>query len=132
MRTTHQRLVIFEEVARSSRHPDADAVYRAVRRRIPTISLDTVYRTLWLFKDLGLVATLGPSRERTRFDGNVRRHHHFICNRCGTAIDFCSPEFDALRIPDDLEAVGPVETVHVELRGLCSDCLKAGPADQGT
>ncbi|MGB9619381.1 MAG: Fur family transcriptional regulator, partial [Armatimonadota bacterium] len=86
VRTTHQRLVIFEEVARSSRHPDADAVYRAVRRRIPTISLDTVYRTLWLFKDLGLVATLGPSRERTRFDGNVRRHHHFICNRCGTAI----------------------------------------------
>jgi len=64
IRLTHQRLEIFREVAATEEHPDAETVFRGIRKRVPTVSLDTVYRTLWLLEDLGLIATLGPRRER--------------------------------------------------------------------
>lgn len=122
VKLTHQRMEIFREVAQSSAHPDAEAVYRGVRERVPTVSLDTVYRALWLLADLGLITTLGSSRESTRFDANLDRHHHFVCVRCGLTRDFYSDAFDALELPRSLETIGRVETTHVEARGLCRDC----------
>jgi Fur family peroxide stress response transcriptional regulator len=122
VKLTHQRVEIFREVARSGSHPDAETVYRAVRKRIPTMSLDTVYRALWLLSDLGLVTTLGPPRERTRFDANLRRHHHFVCRQCGLIRDFYSNAFDELSLPLSLKAIGSIETTHVEARGLCRKC----------
>ena len=124
VKVTHQRMVIFQIVAETDAHPDAEAVYTAARKHVPTISLDTVYRTLWLLRDLGLIATLGPPRERVRFDANTGRHHHFVCAKCAQAKDFYSSEFDELPIPDDVKAMGSVELTHVELRGLCSSCLE--------
>jgi len=82
IKLTHQRMEIFREVAQTGDHPDADQIFQRVRSRIPTVSLDTVYRTLWLLKDLGLVVPLHSSRERTRFDANLENHHHFICSQC--------------------------------------------------
>ncbi|MBN2467659.1 MAG: transcriptional repressor [Deltaproteobacteria bacterium] len=124
IKLTHQRLEIFREVAESGDHPDAETIYRGVRERIPTVSLDTVYRTLWLLLDLGLIATLGPSRERSRFDANMSPHHHFVCSRCGMTYDFCSPEFDQLNIPDSVMELGNVEKLQVEVRGICLQCSK--------
>ncbi|MCU0610277.1 MAG: transcriptional repressor, partial [Candidatus Eisenbacteria bacterium] len=76
VRLTHQRLEIFREVAGTGDHPDVEAIWRAVRKRIPTVSLDTVYRTLWLLNDVGAITTLGLPRERIRFDANTTPHHH--------------------------------------------------------
>ena len=122
VKLTHQRIEIFREIGQNSDHPDAESVYRGVRKRIPTMSLDTVYRTLWLLTDLGLVTTLGPSRDRTRFDANLRRHHHFVCRRCGLTRDFYSDAFDELILPQSVQTLGSVETTHVEARGVCRKC----------
>ena len=122
VKLTHQRMEIFREVAQNGDHPDAETVYRGVRKRIPTMSLDTVYRALGLLSDLGLVTTLGLPRERTRFDANLRRHHHFVCRRCGLTRDFYSDTLDELRLPRSVRAVGSVETTHVEARGVCRRC----------
>jgi Fur family peroxide stress response transcriptional regulator len=122
VKITHQRQEIFRHVAQSSRHPDAGAVLRAVRQRVPTISLDTVYRTLWLLTDLGLITMLGPPRERARFDANLSRHHHFVCRRCGLIRDFYSDAFDELRLPEAVAEIGLVETTHVEAEGVCRAC----------
>jgi Fur family peroxide stress response transcriptional regulator len=126
MKLTHQRMEIFREVARTADHPDAQTIYERVRERVPAMSLDTVYRNLWLLNDLGLVATLGPPRERARFDANMTPHHHFLCTRCGMASDFYSREFDELRPPAEVVSMGSVEATHVELRGLCLRCRKKG------
>jgi Fur family peroxide stress response transcriptional regulator len=124
VKLTHQRLEIFREVAASLEHPDAEAVFRAVQARIPTVSLDTVYRTLWMLNDLGLVTTLGPRRESVRFDANLEHHHHYVCVRCGLARDFESAELNTLRIPDTVKGLGSVVATHVEVRGICESCAK--------
>ena len=124
VKATHQRLEIFREVIRSGEHPDVESVYQGVRRRIPSVSLDTVYRTLWLFLEGGLIATLGSSQNRVRFDGNIRPHHHFICKKCSRVFDFASREFDELTAPSEVKAWGNVERTHVEFKGLCARCRK--------
>jgi Fur family peroxide stress response transcriptional regulator len=129
MKLTHQRTEIFCEVARTTDHPDAQTIFERVRTRVPAMSLDTVYRNLWLLNDLGLIATLGPPRERARFDANMTPHHHFVCNRCGMASDFYSQDFDELRPPAEVESIGSAEATHVELRGLCLRCKKNAPEE---
>ncbi len=122
VKLTHQRLEIFQEVAGSSDHPDVETVFKGVRERVPTVSLDTVYRTLWLLLDLGLITTLGPPRERVRFDANMRPHHHFVCSQCGRTRDFYSDALDELKVPRSVKSLGRVETMRVEVRGLCLEC----------
>ena len=126
MKLTHQRMEIFREVAKTGDHPDVEKVYQGVRERMPTMSLDTVYRTLWLLKDLGLITTLGSSRERARFDANLSQHHHFVCIRCGLTRDFYSDELNALRLPDSVTAFGYVEKTQVEVKGICLKCNAEG------
>ncbi len=125
LKLTHQRTEVFRAVACADGHPDTDEIYRRVRRRIPAISLDTVYRTLWTLKDLGLIATLGTPSERVRFDANSVPHHHFACTICGATHDLCDPELDELTRRKSVRALGEAASCHVELRGTCAACLKA-------
>ena len=81
IKLTHQRLEIFREVAASLDHPNAETVFRAVQPRMPTVSLDTVYRTLWMLNDFGLILTLDPWRESVRIDTNLEQHHHRLISR---------------------------------------------------
>lgn len=129
VKLTHQRLEIFREVAASLEHPSAEVVFRAVRKRMPTVSLDTVYRTLWMLHDLGLVTTLGPRRESVRFDANLAPHHHYLCVRCGLARDFESAELNTLDIPEAVRRLGRVASVHVEMRGTCKPCGRQRTAE---
>jgi Fur family peroxide stress response transcriptional regulator len=124
VKLTHQRMIIFQEVAESVEHPNAESVYKTVRRKLPMISLDTVYRTLWMLQDLSLIHVLGGRRDRVRFDGNMKHHHHFICDECGLMCDFYSNEFDRLKIPKEVKKFGNGETVHIEIKGICAECSK--------
>lgn len=124
VKLTHQRIEIFREIAASVEHPDAETVFRGVQGRIPTVSLDTVYRTLWLLDGLGLITTLGPRRESVRFDPNLEHHHHYVCVQCGQAKDFESADLNVLTIPASVKKYGSVLTTRVEARGLCAACAK--------
>ena len=128
VKLTHQRLEIFREVASSLEHPAVEAVFHAVQARIPTMSLDTVYRTLWMLEELGLITTLGPRRGAVRFDANLQPHHHFVCVRCGLTRDFENPAFDALGVPSVVKQYGGVVGTRVELRGVCRNCSRRAPA----
>jgi Fur family peroxide stress response transcriptional regulator len=132
VKLTHQRLEIFREVAASLEHPSAEAVLKSVRPRMPTVSLDTVYRTLWLLNDLGLISTVGPRRGSARFDANLAHHHHYVCVRCGLVRDFESAALDALRIPKSVRALGSISDAQVEVRGVCRRCARelAGVSDK--
>jgi Fur family peroxide stress response transcriptional regulator len=123
IKVTPQRLEIYRRTAETADHPDIESIHRAVRRTMPHISLDTVYRALALFAELGLVFTVRPqARHHVCFDANIAPHHHFICDRCGATLDFEDHAFDKLPMPASASALGRVLSRHVELRGLCARC----------
>jgi Fur family peroxide stress response transcriptional regulator len=124
VKLTHQRLEIYREIAKSVNHPDAASIFRGVRKRVPTISLDTVYRTLWMLFDMGIITTLGLDQKKTRFDANMKTHHHFVCLRCGKTLDFYSKEFDRLKVPDGARTIGNVQSTQVVVKGSCVQCLE--------
>lgn len=122
VKLTHQRLEIFRAVASSEKHPSAEDIYQVVRESMPTISLDTVYRTLWLFIDLGLLKTFGQREERARFDANLAHHHHYRCLKCGMVRDFESTELNDLPIPESVNQFGDIVSTQIEVQGVCARC----------
>ncbi len=132
VKATHQRTEILRELAGSDEHPDAETIYERVRQRIPAISVDTIYRTLRLLEDRGVISRVGSIRDRTRFDANTDRHHHFVCTACGMIGDFYSEIMDRFPVPREVSEMGNVEGVYVELRGICRNCArKTGKNEDG-
>jgi Fur family peroxide stress response transcriptional regulator len=125
IKATHQRLEILRELAGTEEHPDAETIYARVHDRLPTLSLDTVYRTLRLFEEKGVIARVGAVRDRARFEANTERHHHFVCTACGRICDFYSDDLNEEAARDRASEFGRAESVHVEVRGRCADCLPA-------
>ena len=124
LRLTHQRLEVARELAGTDAHPDVEAVYRGVRERVPTISLDTVYRTVGALVELGLVNRVNATAGPTRYDANLSRHHHFVCTRCGLIRDVSSEALDSVSAPEETSSLGTVESVKVQLRGVCNECKR--------
>jgi Fur family peroxide stress response transcriptional regulator len=124
LRITHQRLEVAREIAASEEHPDVESIYTGVLARVPTISLDTVYRTLATLVDRGLIVRVGATAGPARYDANMSHHHHFVCTRCGMMRDVSDPELDAVAAPGSVAALGHVESVDVQLRGVCAACAR--------
>lgn len=95
---------------------------------MPTIAIDTVYRTLTAFDELGIVKKLHVANEKTLFDTNLETHHHFICIHCKKVNDVYWPDFDKSQLPDKVENLGIVNARHLELHGVCAECLAAETA----
>lgn len=129
MRLTNQRRIILEELQSVTSHPTADEVYGMVRKRLPRVSLGTVYRNLEVLSTLGLVRKLENAAGQKRFDGDMAPHHHVRCEICGKVGDI----FDA---PDVSEALANVNTDFqltghvIEFSGICPQCQMMPRADQ--
>lgn len=123
IKLTPQRLEIFKIVAQSITHPGADEIYRQIHQQMPSVSLDTVYRTLWMLADLGLISTVGQRQEGIRFDANPQKHHHFTCVKCGLIRDFINQELDALPIPPQTSDYGTSISLQIEVKGICAECM---------
>ena len=121
-RVTPQRVEIFKASLTREDHPDAHAIYEDVSDRVPGISPDTVYRTLELLEDLGCIRRVNVLAGQVRFDTRPEDHHHFVCRSCGTIKDFDSKEADRISLPDDVQSFGEIESVQIEVRGLCAEC----------
>jgi Fur family peroxide stress response transcriptional regulator len=124
LKLTHQRLEIFKVMESAEDHPSAEELYERVKSKLPTISFDTVYRTLALLERHGMIARIYNLDNRMRYDSNMDRHYHLICTRCRKINDFYWPELDHLSMPGETEGWGMIEGRHVELRGICQNCLK--------
>ncbi len=125
LKLTHQRLEIYRELTRSTDHPSAETLYKRLQRQMPTLSLDTVYRTLATFEDRDLIARVETVESQARFEVQLERHHHFICDRCHSIIDFVWEKFDeGCARPTDLERLGRISSKNVIVRGVCNTCLQ--------
>jgi len=123
IKLTHQRLEIFRELMAISDHPSAELIHKRLHERLPTVAIDTVYRTLATFEELGLIKKLHVMNKRTLFDTNIDMHHHFICTRCKKVNDIYWSEFDKTVLPEMIKDMGQVESRHLEIHGVCNSCL---------
>jgi Fur family peroxide stress response transcriptional regulator len=131
-RLTQQRLEVVREIAGTDEHPDAETIYHRVRERVPTISLDTVYRSLAALADLGLIRRVTELAGPARYDANVARHHHFVCTRCGLVADIEGAALDAWTPTARVPVPGTIESIEVQFRGICTRCRAEGAAPAGS
>jgi Fur family ferric uptake transcriptional regulator len=122
--------VIVEELRKSRSHPTATELYEASRRRLPRISLGTVYRNLNVLGRMGLVRKVEGPHGEARFDGNVEPHHHVRCIHCGGVAD-------VVDLPDgprgeELEDVAGFEILgyRLEFIGICPECRTHSAAER--
>ncbi|WP_309570222.1 transcriptional repressor [Deinococcus sp.] len=122
VRQTRQRAAVIEVLQTSREHPDAAAIHAAVRERLPSVSLGTVYRTLDALVAGGVVVTLERAGLATRYDwreGTV--HHHAVCRACGRIFDVDAaalPAVPSVNLPGGFR----VTDVHLEFMGVCDGC----------
>ena len=121
LRVTKQRQEIFRTVAESCTHPSAEAVFVSVRKNLPNVSLDTVYRTLASLEEMDLLPRVGLS-SKARFDGDLRPHCHFVCTRCGEVYDIFPQKGEAFTLPAGARELGEVKQVNLQFRGICKKC----------
>jgi len=133
---TLQRRVILEEVKRDHSHPTADVIYERVRKRLPRISMGTVYRNLDILATCGLIQKIEPGLTQMRFDGDTHDHYHLTCTRCGR-IEDAPVEVSGGTLETLENALGHLTKYGIfghklEFLGLCRECREkeAGP-DRG-
>ena len=119
---THQRQVVYEAVIASHGHYSPEQIYEAVRKKIPSISLATVYNNLRLFVERGLLREVSPHSSTLRVDGNLKAHHHLVCSRCKSVQDIEGDFFDLKRISRQIPSGFDLSQPVVEVFGLCREC----------
>jgi Fur family ferric uptake transcriptional regulator len=124
IRMTRQRQVILEEIAKLRTHPCADEIYEIVRKRIPRISLGTVYRNLDLLAQSGVIQVLEQSGSQRRFDCNPHDHYHIRCISCGRIDD--APDCPCEDLDKLIKGKSGYEIIghRLEFIGLCPSCRK--------
>lgn len=119
MRYSKQRETVYDVVASTKSHPDADWIYGKVREIIPAVSLGTVYRNLKTLTDSGKLITLETSLGSIHYDADLSEHEHFVCERCGKISDLFIPSGDRLM----LEGQGYKVTAEKRIfYGICKEC----------
>lgn len=129
LRMTPQRCLVMEVLFHAGGHMTADDIHARVRAQYPYVDLSTVYRTLQVLKEQGLVAELqvrdGPMQYEVVVDG---AHHHAVCTKCGSMLQF-PPELLAPVRERLLREYGfRAELLHLAIPGLCSACAEAADA----
>ena len=120
-----KRNAILSYLQRTDSHPSAEMVYNQLKAEIPDLSLGTVYRNLSMFKQQGIIASLGTVNCVERFDGNTAPHVHFVCDNCDSVLDL--PMLD---VPEDLASAaaeqlgGYVNTCQLTFTVVCKDCIE--------
>ena len=122
LKVTPQRIAIFRELTRSKDHPSAAAMFEAVRKQFPSISFDTVNRTLLTFAEMGLADIVEGYRGVRRFDPEKGNHHHLHCTRCSRIIDFRCEDYDNLPTPEKIRNKFTILGKRVVLNILCDKC----------
>lgn len=117
-RLTKQRQIIIDYLRNVTSHPAAETIYKEIKKKMPNISLGTIYRNLNYLVEEGLILQLS-SGGRSRFDGNNVYHLHFICENCGDIEDIFDTSYIAL---SKLKRLGKINSVECNIYGRCKEC----------
>jgi Fe2+ or Zn2+ uptake regulation protein len=121
-RATSQRVVMHRLLRERDRHVSAEELLSEAGEQLPGVSLPTVYATLELFEQLGIVRRVNGGGGRLLWDTRAETHHHMICRRCGRIEDMDTPlDLDRARRSAARSGFQP-DRAEVVVSGLCADC----------
>jgi Fur family peroxide stress response transcriptional regulator len=119
---THQRQVLYETMQSMHGHPSPEEVFAAVKQRIPSISLATVYKNIHLFVESGVFRELSIHHGTLRVEMNSVPHHHMVCSICKKVNDLpdgvLGTQSTAIVLPNGFM----VERISVDVIGICPVC----------
>lgn len=118
-RLTKQRLIILKELKKLHSHPTAEIIYKLIKKKLPQISLGTVYRNLNYLTGRGYLKVLKTNDNKSHYDGEDKDHLHFICQECGQIFDLIRSHFlNNLK----RQSFGQVKRIECYLFGICKKC----------
>ena len=125
---THQRLVVYRALMQAHDHPNPEQLFERVRRELPSISLATIYKTLHLFLEAGIIREVSPHHGSLRIEPNAIRHPHFFCLQCHGITDLASTGVDASALLATVPDGYRIDRVSMEVQGLCRRCAAQAEA----
>jgi len=119
VRRTSQRFFVLEHLLTHPDHATAEELWMALNQRHAQASRATVYNTLHALVEAGLVREFSLDGGAARYDANLERHHHFVCDNCGAVEDI-----DWFEVPlnRSLTRRRGIRSCEVILRGVCAKC----------
>jgi len=122
---THQRQVLYETMKTMHGHPSPEEVYARVKKKVPAISLATVYKNIHIFVESGVFREVSLHHGSVRVEMNGEAHHHVVCSKCRKITDIGEKELGFVarrsRLPDGFR----VERYAVDVIGVCAKCQTA-------
>ena len=132
LRWTFPRQIILQELSRQSHHISVDELYFTIHREYPGVGLTTIYRTLEILHNMGLVQRYDFGDGKTRYElsqgPGTKHHHHLVCTKCGKIIDYSEMLAEEKYLTDKLQEKLAkkydfnIRTHQIHFYGLCSQC----------
>ena len=122
---THQRQVLFEVMKSMHGHPSPEEVYAKVKKKVPAISLATVYKNIHLFVESGVFREVSMHHGSLRVEMNGEAHHHMVCSKCKAITDIGEDELGLVAKRNKLPGGFLVERYAVDVIGVCAKCQTA-------
>lgn len=121
IKPSHHRIRVFQYLVERKNHPTVDMIYKDLLEEIPTLSKTTLYNTLNLFLERGIVILITIEENETRYDADVSLHGHLKCNGCGQIYDI---RLDLSQMDLSGLANFQVNESQIYFKGICPICLK--------
>jgi Fur family peroxide stress response transcriptional regulator len=124
---THQRQVIYETVMALHGHPSPELIYEKVKKKIPAISLATVYKNVRTFLDSGMLREVSVHHGSLKVEPNEHAHHHLVCIRCKQITDLDEQSLGPVRIPVHIKERlrgFQVTRIAIDVLGICAACAR--------
>ncbi|PID72152.1 MAG: Fur family transcriptional regulator [Desulfobulbus propionicus] len=132
LRMTHQRETILAELKKYRSHPTADELYERIKKRLPRISLATVYRNLEILSSAGLIRKLEISGRQKRFDGELTDHNHIYCVQCHRIDNIEQGKSNSIAVQPNLHKGYEISGCRIEFYGVCPCCQKKNTTTKNT
>ena len=124
-RLTPQRLMILEAIEGASGHVSAEEIYQKIKERYPGLNISTVYRTMELLKETGMVTETDMGDGRVRFHSvGHEHHHHLVCSKCGSVVDLDESMLSPLTVLLTEKYGFSADLKHLAIFGRCKDCAR--------
>lgn len=123
-KVTPQRLAVYEVLANTKEHPNAEMIFNSLQATYPTMSLATVYKTIDILNEIGLVQILNAGEDSFRYDADMSNHAHVRCVECGRVDDVF--DLDAAKVTREIEAGTRYRLTGQQFYfyGVCPECQK--------